>query len=89
MSSLLDSTDYDLFDYRHADEPSLTLEDAMQKAAALRKVDKTHFHRIVPTDGAMTDFRIESVSRDQVFADFVTRASDLFGRALRRRRQLR
>ena len=89
MSSLLDSTDYDLFDYRHADEPSLTLEDAMQKAAALRKVDKTHFHRIVPTDGTMASFRIESVSRDQAFADFVARASDLFGRALRRRRQVR
>ena len=89
MPSLLDSTDYDRFDYRHADEPALSLEDAIKKVAELRRADKAHFHRILPTDGNMTAFRIDSVSRDQVYADFVTRASDLFGRALRRRKRAR
>jgi len=89
MPSLLDSTDYDRFDYRHADEPALSLEDAIRKADALRKADRAHFHRILPTDGDMTGFRIESVGRDQVYADFVSRASDLFSRALRRRNRER
>lgn len=89
MPSLLDSTDYDRFDYEHADEPSLTLEEAIRKAAALRRADKTHFHRIMPTDGTMTSFRIDSVSRDQAYADFVARAEELFRSALRRRNRFR
>jgi len=89
MPSLLDSTDYDRFDYRHADETPLSLEDAIKKVAELRRADKAHFHRILPTDGNMAGFRIASISRDQVYADFVARAGDLFGRALRRRKQSR
>ena len=87
MPSLLESTEYDRFDYRYADEPALTLEEVIRKAAKLRKTDKTHFHRIVPTDASMTHFRIESVSREQAYADFIIRASDLRNRALRRRRR--
>jgi hypothetical protein len=84
MPSLIESTEYDQFDYRHADESPLPLDEAVKKAAAMRATDKSHFHRIVPTDANMTGYRVESVSRERVYADVLARASDLVNRILRR-----
>jgi len=84
MPSTMESMEYDLFDYRHADETPLLLDEAVKKAAAMRATDKAHFHRIVPTDADMTGFRVESVSREQAYADVLERASELVSRILRR-----
>ena len=77
--------DYDLFDYRHADEKPLTLDEAVKKAAALRSSEKMHFHRIVPVDTTLTTFRVESVSREEAYADIRIRVANLFSKVLRRR----
>ena len=83
MESLLESTDYDRFDHKHADEPPLTLEEAVRKAAALRRTERSKFHRIVPTDENMASFRVESVSKDEAYAEFLARANSIFNRFLR------
>jgi len=86
MPTLMESMEYDLFDYRHSDEVPLSLDEAMKKAAALRSSDKSHFHRIVPTDENMNGFRVESVSREQAYADVISRANEVVNRLLRRAR---
>jgi hypothetical protein len=87
MESTTESTEYDLFDYRHADEIPLPLDEAIRKASALRAADKSHFQRIVPVDQDGSGFRVEAVSKDQAYADMVARANDLVNRLLRRIRQ--
>jgi hypothetical protein len=89
MPSLLESNDYDVFDYKHADEPSLTLDEALKKAATLRNSDRSHFHRIVATDSALSGFRVASVSREEVYSDMISRAHKLFARFLNRSRSFR
>jgi hypothetical protein len=82
----MESTVYDSFDYKHADEAALSLDEALKKAAALRANDKSHFHRIVPTDSNMNGFRVESVSREQAYADIFVRANARISRFLGRYR---
>jgi hypothetical protein len=79
----MESMEYDLFDYRHADETPVPLDEAVKKAAAMRVTDRSHFHRIVPTDADMTGFRVESVSREQAYADILARAGELINRIVR------
>jgi len=80
MPSLMESTDYDLFEYRHADEPALALDEAVKRAAQLRSSDAAHFHRIVPVDSDMTSFRVESISRAAVYSELLSRWSELLNR---------
>lgn len=80
MPSLMESTDYDVFEYKHFDEQGLALEEAVKKASQLRSSDATHFHRIIPTDSDMTSFRVESVSRDSVYSELLNRWAELLNR---------
>jgi hypothetical protein len=81
----MESRDYDLFDYRHADEPSLSLEEARRKVAALRAAGRRTVYRIVPADRDMTGFRIETVSEGQLYADLVAHIFGLLTRITNRR----
>jgi hypothetical protein len=80
MPSLIESTDYDRFEYKHFDEPSLALDEATKAATRLRGSDPTHFHRIVPSDSDMTGFRIESISRDALYTQLLSRWAELLNR---------
>ena len=80
MPSLIESTDYDRFEYKHFDEPALALDEAMGTAARLRDSDPAHFHRIVPNDSDMTGFRIETISRDALYAQLLGRWAELLNR---------
>jgi hypothetical protein len=60
------------------------LDEAVKKAAVMRATDKSNFHRIVPTDANMTEFRVETVSRERAYADVLARAGELVNRILRR-----
>ena len=86
MPNLLESNDYEVFDYKHADESNLSLDEALRKAAALRASDRSHFHRIVATDTNLNGFRVTSVSRDEVYADMISRAHRLLSRFIHRSR---
>jgi hypothetical protein len=84
MPSLLEATDYELFDYKHADERPATLEEALKKVATLRDSNKSHFHRIIAIDDTLTKFRVISVSREEAYADVTARANKLRARFLGR-----
>jgi hypothetical protein len=74
----LESVDYDTFDYKHFDEPALSLDEAVRKASQLRSSDTAHIYRIVPVDPKMTAFRVESHSLEKVYAEVLSRWNALF-----------
>jgi len=80
MPSLMESTDYDGFEYKHFDDPAVPLDEAIKMAAKLRASDPFHFHRIVPEDSGMTSFRVESISRDARYAHLIGRWTALLNR---------
>jgi hypothetical protein len=41
-------TEYDTFDYKHFDAPLLSLDEAEQSAARLRKTDPHSVYRVLP-----------------------------------------
>lgn len=80
MPSLIESTDYDRFEYRHFDDPALALDEAIKIATRLRSSDAVHLHRIVPTDSDLTTYRVESISRDTLYAQMLGRWAELLNR---------
>lgn len=86
MPSLLESTDYELFDYRHVEDRPLALEEAVKKAASLRATDRSHFHRLIPADSELNTFWVKSVSREEAYAEHANRANSLVIRFLSRLR---
>lgn len=72
--------DYDTFEFKHFDEAPLTLEEATRKVAQLHTTDADHFHRIIPTDSAMTNFRVESVAPASVYAEIINRWTAVMNR---------
>ena len=65
--------DYDLFAYEDYAAPVLSLEDAIKKANELRAEDPRNFYRVFPVDSEMTAFRVEKVSKEEVYTKFWTR----------------
>ena len=78
----LESVEYDTFDYKTIDEAPLSLEDAVKKAAQLRTSDTSHFHRIVPTDPSMISFRVDSIPREAVYSEYLSRWTGLLHRLI-------
>jgi hypothetical protein len=69
-------TDYDWFSFNYEEpEKNLTLDEAIARAKVLRSADKTRIYRVVPIDSDHSAFRVEAVSQERVYADFLTRAS--------------
>jgi hypothetical protein len=69
--------DYEVFEYKYFDEPVLSLNQAAEKAAALRKADSAHFYRIVPHEQG---FIVVKVPVSDVYAE---RSGGIFGRMYR------
>jgi len=76
----VESPEYDTFDYKHFDEPALSLEEATKKAHELRVTDAGNFHRIVPKDSEMTVFGVETVPIGNVYAELLNRWTVLLNR---------
>jgi len=79
-------TEYDRFDY---DEPSqaLTLDEALAKAESMKKCSG-YIVRVRPTDESLTGFKVETVSKEEQYVDFLDRLSSwwvdlISGRRLR------
>ena len=66
----LESVDYDLFEYGDPAETHMGLGDANARVAELRKSQPDQFHKIIPSNSDLTEFHIESVSRDEVELSF-------------------
>jgi hypothetical protein len=66
-------SDYDLFDYDYEATP-LRLDEAIVKARELRsKSGGEVTYRVMPTDSKGTEFRVVSVSKEEVFANFMNK----------------
>jgi hypothetical protein len=86
MPATFDSTDYDLFDFKHFDDKPLTLEEACRKAAEMRQDAQGMVYRVTPVDREMTAFRVDAVSLDEVYASFRHRANIRLARLMRRQK---
>jgi hypothetical protein len=84
METLESHTEYDLFDYENSAQP-LSLDEAIKVARALRVADKSHRFRIVPTDDKETGFRVEAISQERLYADFLAMVSTFLNRFLAKR----
>ena len=80
MPNLIESTDYEQFEYRHFDDPALPLDEAIKTVTRLQASDAAHLHRIVPVDSGLTTFRIESISHDTLYAQMLGRWAKLSNR---------
>lgn len=81
--------EYDQFQYSdYAEQPFSSLEEAILKAARLRDADPHRFYRVVPTDPDLTAFRVESVSKVKVYADFLGRITDRWASLISRLQRL-
>jgi hypothetical protein len=70
MPSIIESTDYELFDYSSPDDAPLPLDEAMRKASQLRAAGNAVFYRVVPVDSEMAGFRVVKVTPEEVRAGF-------------------
>jgi hypothetical protein len=85
MPSLLESTDYESFTLKDWDSEPVSLDEAIKKADALRSAGKT-FCRVVPVDPAMSGFRVEVVTPDEVRERFYSRFAAFRAKWLSRQR---
>ena len=77
--------DYDQFrmDYQEPDQ-GITLDEAVARAVKLRSADKSHVYRVMPANDDQTTFRIEIISQERVYANFLARMSAWITRRLSR-----
>jgi hypothetical protein len=80
MPMLDAAVEYDHFSYDESSSRPLSLDEAVKKAAELRKADSANFYRVEATDVTATGFRVEKVSVASVYADFVSRFAQRFMR---------
>jgi hypothetical protein len=71
--------DYEVFNYKLADEPVLPLDQAEQKAAELRSHDPLHVYRVVPADPNQSGFVIVQTPINRAYAELWAR---MYGRLL-------
>lgn len=74
----LETVDYARFNYE--DDAPLSLNEAVKKAAALRRKDSTNFYRVELVDEKGTAFTVKKVPAASVYADFIARVSKVMGR---------
>ena len=77
-------TEYDRFDYDES-SPPLTLDEAIAKADTIRK-SSGFIVRVRPTDENLSGFKVDIVSKEEQYADFLERVSRWWGRIISNRR---
>lgn len=80
-----ESTDYERFSYDEG-ESTLTLEQAIKKAADLRRGDAEHFYRVKARDQNANEFHVEKVPKTSAYTEFLSR---LMKNAVRHTRAVR
>ncbi len=76
----LDALEYECFSYDEGNTAPLALDEAVKKAAELRKADSANFYRIEAMDSSATAFRVEKVPAASIYAEFISRFSRKFVR---------
>jgi hypothetical protein len=80
----LDTLEYERFSLDQADQTPLPLDEAVKKAAELRKSDPANFYRVEYANENHTDFVVLKIEASTVYADFFARMAKLFGRMVLR-----
>jgi len=83
----LESTDYERFSIDEANNPAMTLEEAVKKAREMRVADSSSFYRVEAIDQNANAFRVEKVPIVAAYDDFVSRIARTmfrYSRPLRR-----
>lgn len=70
------AAEYEVFDYKHFDEPVLSLDEAAQQAARLRASDSQNAYRVVSADPDRNGFVVVKIPMQKVYAE---RWASLFG----------
>lgn len=76
----LEALDYEKFSYHEANQHSLTLEEAVKKAAELRRKDSANFYRVEYADESHATFTVTKVPVSSVYADFIARVAKVMGK---------
>ena len=76
----LEAQEYERFSYDEANLHPLSLEEAVKKAAELRRKDSSNFYRVECADEAHTTFTVKTVPVSFVYADFVARVFKVVSR---------
>jgi hypothetical protein len=70
--------EYEIFEYKHADEPLLTLEQAAEQAARSRRDDTKNMYRVVAANPEGTEFRVIKIPVYQVYGEMWSRICSHF-----------
>jgi hypothetical protein len=70
--------EYEVFEYKEADEPVLSLTEATEKAARLRGENSANAYRVVPANEEHTNFRVVCVPMHKVYGEIWARLYEHF-----------
>ncbi|HTV83084.1 MAG TPA: hypothetical protein VME18_10570 [Acidobacteriaceae bacterium] len=76
----LDATEYERFSLDQADQNPLPLDEAVKKAAEMRRNDPVNFYRVEYANESQSGFVVNKVEASTVYAEFFARMAKLFGR---------
>ena len=80
-----DTVSYDHFDLRHYDEEPLTLDEASDRAAKMRKQQPEKIHRVAAANVEGDRFHVDSLSPLELYAEFLCRLSARWARMQEKR----
>jgi hypothetical protein len=80
MPALMDTLDYERFEYKHFDEQPLSLEEAIKKAQALKAGDESSVFRVIPLDDELTGFCVEKVDKSELYTSLLSRVTKLWSK---------
>ena len=80
MPDIMESIDYDKFEYRHFDDPGVPLDEAIKTVTRLQASDSANVHRIVPVDADLASFRVESIPGGVLYTQMLGRWAELLSR---------
>jgi len=87
MPQLMDTVDYERFEYKHFDEQPLSLEEAIKQAQSLRARDESSVYRVIPLDDDLTGFRVDKVDKSELYASLLSKITKLWSKLYARSRR--
>ncbi len=81
----IDASSYDLFDLNHYDEESLSLYEASERAAQMRRDGPARIHRVVQADVSGERFHVESIYPLELYVELAGKLNARWAKILSRR----
>ena len=77
---MIDTVQYDQFDFKHYDETPLSLPEASRAVAAMRKRNPRKFYRVVQADRSGETFYVDALPPETVYAQLMARLANAWSR---------